>query len=93
MIPSAHTVLCVVVLSLGASGARTTVDAHPNFVPLHTASPSSSIELTLGLPPTNIEGLHAALLDVSDPKSPNYGKHLSKAEVPCCAAVLHYILR
>lgn len=28
-----------------------------------------------------MEGLHAALLDISDPKSPRYGQHLSKAEV------------
>ncbi|KAI0753211.1 family S53 protease-like protein [Daedaleopsis nitida] len=68
-------------LSLGASAARTTVTPRPQFVPLHPASPGSTIVFTLGLPPSNMEGLHAALMDVSDPKSVNYGKHLSKSEV------------
>ncbi|KAI0788230.1 subtilisin-like protein [Fomes fomentarius] len=78
---------CVVALSLpGVNGAKTTVESHPKFVPLHPASPGSSIELTLGLPPSNVEGLHAALLDVSDPDSPNYGKYLSKSEVEAFVA-------
>ncbi|RPD64099.1 family S53 protease-like protein [Lentinus tigrinus ALCF2SS1-7] len=33
------------------------------------------------MPQNNVSGLHAALLDVSNPSSPNYGKHLSKDEV------------
>ncbi|RPD54225.1 family S53 protease-like protein [Lentinus tigrinus ALCF2SS1-7] len=53
---------------------------------MHPASPSSSIQLTLVLPPTNIDGLHTALYDVSDPKSANYGKYLSKAEVEAFVA-------
>ncbi|KAM5533365.1 hypothetical protein V8D89_012973 [Ganoderma adspersum] len=39
------------------------------------------LHLTIGFPSDNVEALHSALLDVSDPSSPNYGQHLSKAEV------------
>ncbi|KAI1787574.1 subtilisin-like protein [Ganoderma leucocontextum] len=39
------------------------------------------LRLTIGFPSNNVEDLHAALLDVSDPSSPHYGRHLSKAEV------------
>ena len=39
------------------------------------------LRLTIALPQQNASGLHAALLDVSDPASENYGHHLSKTEV------------
>ncbi|KAI0718016.1 subtilisin-like protein [Cerioporus squamosus] len=39
------------------------------------------VRLTIAMPQNNITGLHAAVLDVSDPYSPNYGKHLSKDEL------------
>ena len=39
------------------------------------------IGLVVGLRSANIIGLHNALLDISDPTSPNYGKHLSSDEV------------
>ena len=44
-------------------------------------SPNNVLKLTVALPQGNVSGLHAALLDVSDPNSPNYGHHLSKVEV------------
>ncbi|RDX50913.1 subtilisin-like protein [Lentinus brumalis] len=57
----------------------------------HDVTPSGFIEgeapsdgivrLTVAMPQSNISGLHTALLDVSDPYSPNYGKHLSKDEL------------
>ncbi|CDO70822.1 hypothetical protein BN946_scf184801.g14 [Trametes cinnabarina] len=78
--------LCIVALSFGVHGRQTTVTPKPRFVPLRPAAATSSVELTLGLPATNIEGLHAALYDVSDPKSANYGRHLSKAEVEAFVA-------
>ncbi|RPD69218.1 family S53 protease-like protein [Lentinus tigrinus ALCF2SS1-7] len=53
---------------------------------MHPASSTSSLQLTLVLPPTNIGGLHTALYDVSDPKSVNYGKYLSKAEAEAFVA-------
>ncbi|PIL23444.1 hypothetical protein GSI_14755 [Ganoderma sinense ZZ0214-1] len=43
--------------------------------------PPGMLRLTIALPQQNASGLHAALLDVSDPASENYGHHLSKAEV------------
>ncbi|KAI0693677.1 Pro-kumamolisin, activation domain-containing protein [Cerioporus squamosus] len=78
--------LGIAALSAGVHGRQTTVVPRSNFVPLHPASSTSSVQLTLALPPTNINGLHAALYDVSDPKSPNYGKHLSKSEVEAFVA-------
>ncbi|KAI0716532.1 peptidase S8/S53 domain-containing protein [Earliella scabrosa] len=46
-------------------------------------SPDSEtpIQLTIALPQRNIEALHRAVLDISDPDSSNYGRHLSKSEV------------
>ncbi|KAI0693673.1 family S53 protease [Cerioporus squamosus] len=70
----------------GAHGATNSVVPSPHFVPLHPSSSNSSVTLTLALPPTNIDGLHAALYDVSDPASPKYGRHLSKAEVEAFVA-------
>ncbi|RPD69200.1 family S53 protease-like protein [Lentinus tigrinus ALCF2SS1-7] len=86
MIATPLVALVIATLSLGAHGRRTTIVPKPNFVPLRPAPSTSSLQLTLALPPTNIDGLHAALYDVSDPKSPNYGKHLSKAEVEAFVA-------
>lgn len=39
------------------------------------------ITMVVGLRPLNIAGLQNALLDISDPSSPNYGNHLSSDEV------------
>ncbi|KAI0739577.1 peptidase S8/S53 domain-containing protein [Daedaleopsis nitida] len=52
-----------------------------SFRPLRSALPDSSVELLLSLPPSDIDGLHAALADVSDPHSPNYGSYLSREQV------------
>ncbi|KAI0693683.1 family S53 protease [Cerioporus squamosus] len=78
--------LSITALSLGVHGRQTTVAPKANFVPLHPASASSTLHLTLVLPPANIDGLHAALYDVSNPKSASYGKHLSKADVEAFVA-------
>ncbi|RDX41878.1 family S53 protease [Lentinus brumalis] len=78
--------LLVAALSVGVHGRQTTVVPRSKFVPLRPASSTLSIQLTLALPPTDVDGLHAALYDVSDPKSPNYGKHLSKSEVEAFVA-------
>ncbi|KAI0696966.1 family S53 protease-like protein [Cerioporus squamosus] len=51
------------------------------FVAIGQASQEATVPLTFGLPMADRDGLHAALMDVSDPASPNYGKYLSKAEV------------
>ena len=42
-----------------------------------------TLHLTIGFPSNNADALHATLLDISDPSSPNYGQHLSKDEVHC----------
>ncbi|KAI9064942.1 subtilisin-like protein [Trametes sanguinea] len=78
--------LTIVAISLGVHGRQKTVVPKPQFVPLRPAPATSSVQLTIGLPPTNVDGLHAALYDVSDPKSENYGKHLSKAAVEAFVA-------
>ena len=48
------------------------------------------LHLTIGLPSNNVEALHSTLLDVSDPSSPKYGQHLSKAEVRCIRVCLGF---
>ena len=61
-------------------------DEHPSIPKGYSAGgdaplPGATLRLTLAMPQTNISGLHSALMDVSDPSSENYGRHLSKAEV------------
>ena len=51
------------------------------FTSLGPASPDQTLKLRFALSQTDPEGLISALYDVSDPASPNYGKHLSKVEV------------
>ncbi|RPD75592.1 family S53 protease-like protein [Lentinus tigrinus ALCF2SS1-7] len=46
-----------------------------------TGDPIRVLRLSVALPLGNVDGLHSALLDVSDPKSANYGRHKSKTEV------------
>ncbi|RPD75551.1 subtilisin-like protein [Lentinus tigrinus ALCF2SS1-7] len=62
---------------------RSELPAAPKgFVPRTLAVlPDELVHLTIALPQSNVSGLHAALLEVSDPDHPNYGRHLSKAEV------------
>ncbi|KAJ7639495.1 family S53 protease [Roridomyces roridus] len=50
------------------------------FASLGPASADTVVNLRMALPSKDAAGLHATLLDVSDPKSANYGKHLSKDE-------------
>ena len=58
------------------------VCARPHdFVATGPATPHALITLLLALPPSNIEGLHESLMNVSDPASPSYGEYLSKTEV------------
>ena len=61
-------------------------DEHPSIPKGYSAGgdaplPGDTLRLTLAMPQTNVSGLHAALMDVSDPASESYGRHLSKAEV------------
>ncbi|KAJ7639552.1 peptidase S8/S53 domain-containing protein [Roridomyces roridus] len=51
------------------------------FAHLGPAAGDSMINLRIALPSQNVSGLDVDLLDVSDPKSANYGNHLSKDEV------------
>ncbi|KAI0769591.1 family S53 protease [Trametes elegans] len=51
------------------------------FVFSGAAPPTTTLQLRLALTQSDIPGLHKALYDVSDPDSPHYGQHLTKAEV------------
>ena len=87
---------CFLALSTGVYGFRATVNPHPEFPALKAASPESSISLTFALASMNMDGLHTALLDVSDPASSNYGKHLTKAQVSashCCRTQMRNLPR
>ena len=62
--------------------SQTGSSAQPaGFEPLQPASSTETIPLLFALPASDTAGLHAALMDVSDPASPKYGKYLSKQEV------------
>ncbi|KII88003.1 hypothetical protein PLICRDRAFT_55032 [Plicaturopsis crispa FD-325 SS-3] len=45
------------------------------------ASADTSLNLRIALKPSNADGLHAALMDVSTPGNAKYGQHLSKEQV------------
>ncbi|KAI0738970.1 peptidase S8/S53 domain-containing protein [Daedaleopsis nitida] len=65
---------------------RSQLSTPPHGFVLHkshsfTALPDELVQLTLALPQINAGGLHAALLDVSDPASENYGRHLTREAV------------
>ncbi|KAI0690231.1 peptidase S8/S53 domain-containing protein [Cerioporus squamosus] len=52
------------------------------YAPHDTAPhPDQDIRLTIAMPQVNESGLYSALLDVSDPASKNYRRHLSALEV------------
>ncbi|KAF8148570.1 subtilisin-like protein [Mycena galopus ATCC 62051] len=55
--------------------------APPGFVSLGNAPADQSIKLRFALASNDVPGLEQALLDVSTPSSPHYGKHLTNTEV------------
>ena len=72
----------------GMRNQRFVVRDQKNSVPLgfksggsHNFIPPGMLRLTIAMPQSNATGLQAALLDVSNPNSENYGHHLSKSEV------------
>ncbi|KAJ7186973.1 subtilisin-like protein [Mycena filopes] len=60
---------------------RTLTNAPLGFTNAGPADDSSLLNLRIALSSSDVSGLEKALLDISSPSSPNYGKHLSKAEV------------
>ncbi|KAJ7656314.1 family S53 protease-like protein [Mycena polygramma] len=60
--------------------------APQGFSSLGAAPATQSMKLRFALASNDIPGLEKALLDVSTPSSPNYGKHLTKDEVNAYAA-------
>ncbi|KAK3386302.1 peptidase S8/S53 domain-containing protein [Sordaria brevicollis] len=44
-------------------------------------SPNTVLPMRIGLKQANLDKGHDLLMDISDPKSPNYGQHLSRQEV------------
>ena len=51
------------------------------FVNQGAASPDTVLNLRIALTQNNPSGLETTLLDISDPKSDNYGKWLTKEQV------------
>ncbi len=51
------------------------------FEALRAAPPTDTVSMLFALPASDTTGMRAALMDVSDPASPKYGKYLSKEEV------------
>ena len=71
---------------------RSSRDAAPAGFKLdETATPPQDalIRLTIGMPQNNITGLQQTLLDISDPDSPNYGRHWSQAQVTLSLNTAH----
>ncbi|KAI0366840.1 subtilisin-like protein [Pilatotrama ljubarskyi] len=65
---------------------RSQVDVPRGFSYVGKASAEKTLNLRIALVQNNVTGLEAALYDVSDPKSENYGHHLSKSEVEAMVA-------
>ena len=77
----------LITLALGKPTARimklheSRVSIPDGFSLRGAAEPESTIKLRLALVQSNFAELERRLMDVSTPSSPNYGNHLSKAEV------------
>ncbi|TFK80828.1 family S53 protease-like protein [Polyporus arcularius HHB13444] len=81
MLSAAFVILSLLSASLATAVQRRAPDVSTRgFVALGQASQEATVPLTFGLPMADRDGLHATLMDVSDPASPNYGKYLSKSE-------------
>ncbi|KAI0642667.1 family S53 protease [Trametes meyenii] len=66
---------------------RSQVDTLPRgFSYVGKAATEKTLNLRIALVQNNASGLESALYDVSDPKSANYGNHLSKAQVEAMVA-------
>ncbi|KAI0631110.1 subtilisin-like protein [Trametes polyzona] len=65
---------------------RSQVDVPTGFTYQRKAQQEQTLNLRLALVQNNPAALESALYDVSDPKSANYGRHLSKAEVEAMVA-------
>ncbi|KAH9941656.1 subtilisin-like protein [Epithele typhae] len=89
-------VFSLVTLSLGRPSIITRSemivrDEHPavpkGYSPSGPApAANQTLRFMLAMPQTNVPALHDALMDVSDPDSANYGRHLSKAQVAALVA-------
>lgn len=60
---------------------QTLLEIPANWIDKGLAPSSDNIRAQIGLKQSNVAGLQAKLLDISDPRSKNYGKWLSKDEV------------
>jgi tripeptidyl-peptidase-1 len=61
---------------------ETATSHHPNYIITSIKpNPDSIHEVVFSIKPKNIESMTAILNDISNPASPNYGKHLSMEEV------------
>ncbi|OSD01496.1 subtilisin-like protein [Trametes coccinea BRFM310] len=92
MVAAGLLVLSLFTLALGKPVSerlvvRSQVESVPRgFSYVGKASSEQTLNLRIALVQNNATGLEAALYDVSDPKSENYGHHLSKAEVEAMVA-------
>ncbi|KAK8009372.1 hypothetical protein PG991_011923 [Apiospora marii] len=60
---------------------RRTVEQSRRWVKLKRADAQATLPMRIGLTQHNLEKGHDLLMDISDPASKNYGKHLTAAEV------------
>ncbi|KAI0763109.1 subtilisin-like protein [Trametes elegans] len=95
MVAAGLLVLSLFSLALGRPAAhsgerlvvRSKVDAVPTgFTWMAKAPAEQVLSLRLALVQNNASGLEQALYDVSDPKSENYGRHLTKSQVEAMVA-------
>ena len=73
-------ILCAIAVAAASLPAHSR--AIPNGWSLHRrADPNTLVPLKFKLAQSNIHNLDAYLLDISDPSSPNYGKHWTPSQV------------
>ena len=101
MVAAGLLVLSLFSLALGAPTAesssgyhvlRSRADTPKGFTWRQKANSEQMLSLRIALVQNNATGLESALYDVSNPKSENYGHHLSKAEVRFSSSITEVCL-
>ncbi|KAJ7203551.1 subtilisin-like protein [Mycena pura] len=79
--PLTQLLVALVAVLAGVAGAAAAQSVPAGWTLHRRADPGALIPLKFSLAQSNVDKLEAFLLDIADPRSPNYGQHWSPAQV------------